>query len=252
MALVTVALPAPVRAQGPLSVEQLIVDDAQWQFTAASRFATAPGPAGEYREAGSSVSLRYGVRRDVELNIGLNRARILGISGTGPAPAATCDLDLGLTWQVRHEDRWPALVLEGRIPLLADGNARQFLPGGYGIAATLYKSIDPLVLSLTAAHRAGPRRTASDSAITPGATWRLEPTINFAVNPAVTLFGGATLSRREGTRAGGARLSDPIHGVGLRGGVAWALGIRSTLFLSAEMASRSGLGAVNLQWMYAF
>jgi hypothetical protein len=106
-----------------------------------------------------------------------------------------------------------------------------------------------LSLSASAILQRGYRR--GDDRIDPGPAWRVDPMVNFAVNPQVTLLGGLSLSRRYATGVNGQPLNDGRERVALLTGVGYALSRRHTVFVNAEISSHASSGA-SLQWFYQF
>jgi hypothetical protein len=241
-------LAGSVAAQSPLSIEQLIVDSARLQLSTAVDFRSVLGPAGERRDSLVTTALRYGVAPGLEVNGAVG----VETRDWGSQSTARQTVSLGANWQLAHEGRLPALVLEGRLDAWSTGEgARGAFPGG-ALAATAYRSIDPVVLSLSALYRVSRSFTTDQGTVAPGGTLRLEPAINFAVNPQVTLFGGIALVANEATRVDGREIFQPGRDVRLRGGFGWSPRDRSTFFVSGELASSELAGGFNVQWLYQF
>ncbi|MEM9760326.1 MAG: hypothetical protein AAF933_13885 [Pseudomonadota bacterium] len=235
-------------AQAPLSIEQLIMDASRWQLTAGIDERSAHQPVGELRDLGLRTSLRYGITAKLEVNAGVSQRRtdrrVPGDFGRD----RTQIISMGSTWLLHPEGRWPALLTEARWDLFLPSARETDRSAGGVFAATVYRSIDPVVLSLRASvHR---RSAFADNGrkVTPGSSWRVEPMVNFAVNPRVTLLTGLTFSRHAATRLDGGRLLAPRHDLRLRLGIGLAPTPGSNLFLSGDIGSAAvGIG---LEWFF--
>lgn len=137
--------PGLTAAQGPLSIEQLIMESSRMQIATGIELLSALSPAGERRDTQVTSALRYGIATDFELNATLGALT----RDDGGQRADRQTLGLGANWQAMHEGRLPALVLEGRLDAISRvaGEDRMFSTGA--VAATIYRSVDPVVLSLS-------------------------------------------------------------------------------------------------------
>jgi hypothetical protein len=152
---------------------------------------------------------------------------------------------------LKPETRFPALLLELRADLAGSGAGSRAGVAGGQLTLTAYKSLDPVVLSLSASamQRRGYRRDGLR--IDPGSAWRVDPVVNFAVNPQITLLGGFSVSRRHATRVDGQWVNDGSDRIALLTGIGYALSRRHTVFVNAEMTGQGSSGA-SLQWFYQF
>ncbi|GAB3311552.1 hypothetical protein [Haliea atlantica] len=257
-------------AQLPLSIDELLVEERVTKLQGSVSFSNQdrvvltvpPGPGqravlapSNTQQQGtvSTVRLRHGLARQLEVHLGANASRL---SGDRQPDRDTWDLSLGANWLVSPDTRTPALLLQGSVDLLGRGA----LPGAtreWGrslrLGATLYRAIDPLVLSVAAQyqHQLAQRTALGD--YRPGSQWVLRPQVNFAVNYRVTLVGGVTLQHRgrdrlaEQTLAGASYLSALNLGLGL------LVGERSTLFADTQITTSGGDGAsLSFEWLYRF
>jgi hypothetical protein len=185
----------------------------------------------------------------VELSARYSRARRNHRFPGADLSSGRDSLILGLNWQLRPEDRWPAVLLELRGEAWQEQDGRRgALPGG-SLALTLYQSIDPVVLSLRGSYRHQRRWRGDGGDIRPGDVWRLEPMLNFAVNPQVTLVGGLGLSRRSATQIGGQALFAPRYGRELVAGIGYAPRRRSTVFVIGSFGDSAAGSGVSVQWL---
>ena len=247
--LVVLAGAGEVRAEQPLNIQQLMADSGSWQIVSAVDYRTLGGPGGVVqRSAQLTGALRYGLSPRVELN-----ARLQSGSGTDRRGEHGRNDDfssaaVGVNWQLKPETTWPALLLEGTAQLysrFASDSAE--LPGAE-LSLTAYKSIDPVVLSLSARYRVRRATDVDGRRYDQSYSWQLAPQVNFAVNHRVTLIGALVLHVNEAARVEGVRWGATGESLALRSGLGFRMGARSTLFVSGDVVAEGGTSGVSLQW----
>lgn len=243
----------PAVASKPLNIEQLLVDRDGWQLATAI----------DYRSSGNSTlrsdrlarvttALRYGLGPTLELNArfqrGSNRRRVGGLQSDDQFSSVA----LGGNWLLREEGAWPALLLEARaVASSRAGGERRSWPSGE-LVLTAYRSLDPVVLSLSAAYVYQRPYKSGLLRVQPGASWSLTPQVNFAVNQRVTLIGGLSVQRRRALRAQGIRLGPDEEDIELRVGLGFGATQNSTWFLLGGLSPGSNGGNLSLRWFYSF
>lgn len=239
-------------AQAPLSIEQLLAPSARWQLvTSIDHASTGATPFEERRSTRGSMLLRYGLSARLEVSGRLTRHLDEQRSPRGRTTRRGRAASIGLAWLVRPEDRWPALLVEAR----ADVQSRVAgSKGGAGeaLAFTTYRSVDPVVLSLSATWAQQRPFRQDGVAVDPGERWRIEPLVSFAVNSRVTLLGGASMTRRTDSRIDGRMVFGPRSTVRYRSGLGYAPDSHNTLFLTADMGGGDAGARIALQWFYEF
>jgi len=101
---------------------------------------------------------------------------------------------LGINHQFSEENDTPALLGFAEISAIenTDMDKFNFVYGKSGqIGFTTYRSIDPVVLSLTAGYRYAGSRNVDGQKIDPGDLLFINPSLGFAINNKVTVSGGA-------------------------------------------------------------
>ena len=159
---------------------------------------------------------------------------------------------VGVSWLAHREKRWPALLLEARVDVTAESDGQRSSGGGGALSLTTYRSLDPVVLSMTAAWERRADFRSAGFAIDPGDRWRLEPLVSFAVNPQVTLLGGASLRYSGASRANGVTAARSMSAVAYRLGVGYAPNPGNTLFLIADGGAAREAAGLSLQWIFEF
>jgi hypothetical protein len=249
-AAVSLLLATSASAQAPLNIDALLVEARRWQLAAAMDYASAvPVPGIEERFAGATLAVRYGLRRDLEVNARWRtRSRQLQAL-PGDDRSVSEHVGMGINWQLKEESATPAVIVEARADMRLRGAGEQPRHAAQ-ILLTAYQSFEPVVVSLTASVDVFPSYAEAAERIRPGANWSLVPQVNFSVNHRVTLIGGLTFNRREETTIAGRPAAPSQERVGARAGLAFAPGGSSRVFLFGDYGAASG--SVSLQWLYRF
>ncbi len=262
-----------VNAQLPLNIEDLLVQPATMTLETGPAFghieeavAVVGSRTGgvalalERRDlelAALTARLRYGLSSTVELSSGLRidqlRMRQRAIADESQNSQV---VDIGVNWLVSRDGNTPALLLQ----LGADvtGNAapgvdERVYGGALRLAATVYRAMDPVVVSLAAGYEYRRRRSVGDLELDPGDTAWVIPQINFAVNERVTLIGGFGVYFRQADELHALPRGERQTLTTLRLGSGVALGKRSTVFLGGDFAASGQRSArFTLDWIYRF
>ena len=132
------------------------------------------------------------------------------------------ELVLGVNHQFSEENDTPALLGFAEISAIenTDTDKSNFVYGKSGqIGFITYRSVDPVVLSLTAGYRYAGSRHVDGQQVDPGDLLFINPSLGFAINNEVTVSGGALFRFRgkdkvEGDNSG-MRTSQTDLGFGL-------------------------------------
>ena len=178
-------------------------------------FMMLPAVVGERQRNSDIFTLtlggRYGVTSETELYSRLTataeNTRILSdINTNSHTSEQLSQLVFGVNHQFSEDNDSPALLLFGEL-VLAENTAIEgaeyvhFKTGQIGF--TTYRSIDPLVLSLTAGYQHSWRRETDGEQVNPGDLLFINPSVGFAVNSQVTLTGGVEFKFRGRDRIDG-------------------------------------------------
>lgn len=262
----------PAQAQLPLSIEELLVEQRtlrlQTSFTYSNSDTAGPAAAGAiaavaptWQQRQLQVStvtsrVRYGLRRDLEINASATRAQM---DWRGPGGAGGSDqhaLALGANWLLSADNRSPALLLTAAVDVLETGWLQPEVRH-YGrtarLGAHVYRAIDPVVLSLAVSQEWRLSRDFADGTLEPGNLLSVRPQVNFAVNHRVTLTGGVSWQRRARDRFDGTTLAGSRHQTGLSMGLGLQASARSTVFVDSHVSTSGDSGAsLSLEWLYRF
>lgn len=266
-------LQAPIAdAQLPLSIETLLMPPStftlstqtHWQESrqpTLSRRITPSGGAllsiGQRRveQSVNAVGARYGFAPRWELNGRLlHRQTRWNDTGGRAGQAKGFSADVGLSWLVRPEHAAPAILVDARLDLLSKAavpDAEQQSLQGAEFGITGYRSLDPVVLSVSARYRRQIEHRATSGGPSTLHSLLLAPQVNFAVNAKVTLVGGLSLQYRDPPldtdTAGGARVD-----TALRLGLGYAASRHSTIFFNTNIATAGRSSGFDLEWLYRF
>ncbi|MBM70687.1 MAG: hypothetical protein CME43_14560 [Haliea sp.] len=263
-------LPSASRAQLPLNIEELLVApntltlQTLFSYSSTDRplSGAAPGafpvPAAnlQTRSATALTRLRYGVGRSVEINADLQRTRVdwqqPAASGGGDEYA----LGVGASWLLSPDTETPALLLSGGVDALATSwlaPGERYSGKALRAGAHLYRALDPVVLSLALSYEWRRPRPVGVRRYDPGDILRLQPQVNFAVNPRVTLIGGLSWQYVGRERLDTAPVAGSLYQTGLTFGLGLQAGPGSIIFVDTRVATSGGRGAsLGVDWHYQF
>ena len=247
--IVVLAGTRDARAEQPLNIQQLMADSGSWQIVSAVDYRTLGGPGGVVqRSAQVTAALRYGLSPRAEINARLHSGSGTDRRGEHGGNDSFSSAAVGVNWQLKPETTWPALLLEGTAQLYSRFASNSAAWPGAELGLTAYKSIDPVVLSLSARYRVRRATEVDGRRFDRSYSWQVAPQVNFAVNHRVTLVGGLVLDVNEAARVEGVRWGSTRESLALRSGLGFRLGARSTLFVTGDIVADGGTNGVSLQW----
>lgn len=279
--------PVWVNAQLPLSIEELLIDQNVLKLEASISHATSaqtvqrldglavenasgkfpfviPRIAQRVSDSTQIVAgLRYGVSRSTELNI---RTRYAYFTFTEPpadgVPSVFNDtgnlqsLTLGANWLASPENGTPALLLSVSLDAIEKSSVDETkaLYGETGrIGATVYKSIDPVVLSVAMGYQFSSSREFIDREFDPGNEFFVSPQLNFAINHKVTLIGGISLRIRQGDEIEGRQVTTSTSSTQALVGLGFTPTVDSTIFIQSRFTTGGDRSAnLSVDWLYQF
>jgi hypothetical protein len=266
-------LPLSAAAQLPLNIEELLVTGSTLKLQTLLGYSstdrvlsggmpvipgTSPLPLVDHqtRSATAVTRLRYGLSRTVEINASVRRTRVdwqrPGASGGGDEYA----LGLGANWLVSPDTKTPALLLTAGLDAVETSwlaPDERYFGKSLRAGAHVYRALDPVVLSLAVLCEWRGARSIGPSRYDPGDTLRLQPQVNFAVNPRVTLIGGLSWQYAEADRVDAVRPAGSLYQTDLSFGLGLQAGRDSIIFVDTRVATSGGRGAsVGVDWHYQF
>jgi len=270
LALVFLAcLSPPVRAQLPLSIEALLVQDHRLSATVIAGRSShrepvlARGPAGaalawrEFTIDQSSVGLRYGVSPRLELNARYEHHSLQwtvdgGVAGRDSAERVV----VGANW-LALRGKAGSLLLDVRLDAAARalGSLDGWQAGAGGsLGATWYRPLDPVVLAVAARYREVRSRRTPLGTLQPAPATTVDASVNFALNRQVTLLGGVALVHQDEAGTPLPRASGGSLRTSLTTGLAYQPVAAATLFLRARLpvGASEGGGGITAELLYEF
>ena len=284
-ALYALLIAMPCRADLPMSIEDLLTErDAfrldfglsyantdtnnasarfEWVQTGTGSFILLPVAVSDRRQnsdvLAATLGARYGVTANTEIY-----SRVTGIVETvriasgGAAAGRTAgrfgQWAVGVNHQFSEDGDTPALLAFAEL-LAAENTAVtgvDFIHGKTAqIGLTTYRSIDPVVLSLTAGYRYAGRRDIDGQRINPGDLLFINPGLGFAVNSDVTLTGGVQFKFQGKDTVAGSGAGIRTSQTGLELGLGYAVAENLTLNFKIR-ANVSGIGGAqsNIDFIY--
>ena len=266
--------PVAAQAQLPLSIDALLMPASTFTVSVQSHWQQRRQPVLARRETRSGAALlsvgysqvgqgvtaigaRYGLAPRMELNARLTHRQTRWRAPGAPAQRAEgYAADVGVSWLALPEQGAPAVLLDARADLVSrpalPGLASQWLDG-VELGVTSYRSLDPVVLSVSGRYRYQrfPERAAFAAPAAHSVV--LSPQVNFAVNANVTLVGGLSMQFRDVSEDSIVAAESRVA-TALRLGLGYAAGRRSTFFLNTHIATSGSDGGAgfDLEWLHRF
>lgn len=278
-------LSSAASADLPLTVESLITDKGKFKVdtslsysnnerqgvmtgepvtiqTGETSFITLPTQFGESKQnidvLVGTLGFRYGVSHKAEVytrsSYLYRNTRLDGLSGTESSNKNRfVDSWLGLNYQFSQDNDTPAFLgfVEGA---LYEKHQKSHSSGkSWKVGATVYRAIDPVVLSLTSSFQWNQKRNDGDVNLQPGNHVSLRPSVAFAVNDRVTLTTGFQWMSRQADRYNNEPQGFRRTSTDVTLGLGYGVSKGNTLNLTFQ-ANASGKGGsdLRLNWLYAF
>lgn len=174
--------------------------------TGESSFVTLPTLIGESRGNNdslvSTLGLRYGLTNKSEIffrtSYLYSSTRNSELSRTTTDSASRfSDAWVGINYQIKEDDRTPALIGFSEIALREKHTKSSSSFHSALLGFTTYTALDPIVFSLTSAYRFNQSRRDGDQDYKPGNLFLIHPGIAFAVNDRITLTTGMQWTNRH-------------------------------------------------------
>lgn len=156
------------------------------------------------------------------------------------------DFVLGINHQLSADNDTPALLVFAEISVLENSatNGTDIVYGKSGqLGFTTYRSIDPVVLSLTTGYRYAGRRDIDGQSVDPGDLFFINPSLGFAINNEVTVTGGVQFNFRGDDEVEGERIGIRTSQTDLDFGVGYSVGEKITLNFNVRTDISSDSGA---------
>ncbi|MBN7795920.1 hypothetical protein [Parahaliea mediterranea] len=262
---------AGIGAQPPLEIENLIAPQHSIKFSVKldylqTRELVNVGPLAlnsknslvqfnRFETASAISQVRWGLGSRVELNASYGHQTLDASMGIGEQGSDREFLLIGGAWEVSPENSTPALVLN--FSLEAAGNSysheKYIYAKTQSVGATIYRSLDPVVLSASANYTNYESRPVGVVQVNPGDVASFHSNLNFAVNHRLSLLGGVGLRIYQPSTLNGMSLSSRETFLLTKLGVGLRLGRQSTLFANTEFTLAGEESAsLMLEWIYQF
>lgn len=206
-----------------------------------------------------TIGLRYGVssKSEVYSRVSYLYSSTRGMDASGSSLSVSSDQFsdawVGVNYQFKKDDQYPALVgfFETALAerLISDVNSfKSFLVG-----ATAYKTIDPMVLSITSAYRHNVSREDSGHSYKPGSIFMVNPLAVLSVNEKIGISLGFQWSVRQKSEVDGQSVGYVRTNTDLIAGVTYGIAKGNTIGLSLRTNSSGSNGAdLRANWLIAF
>jgi hypothetical protein len=221
-----------------------------------------PTSIGESRGNSDSVvgtlGLRYGLTAKAEVffrtSYLYNSARTSDVAGTSSnSESRFADAWVGINYQLKKDDKTPALLGFAEIALREKHSQSSSSFKSALIGMTVYKAIDPVVISLTTAYRFNQSRQDGTRDYKPGNLLLLNPSVAFAVNDRVTLITGMQWTNRQADKWDGSAQGFRRTSSDLLLGVGYGISKGKTVNITFKSNVSGSSGAdLRLSWLHTF
>ncbi len=209
----------------------------------------------------ATLGFRYGLSLETELYsrlTGINSTtRIDSVTGTRTeSDHALGDWSIGINHRFSNDNETPALIgfLEGIVVENTVTDGTNYVNGKtWHAGLTTYRTIDPIVLSLTSGYRYSLARNVEGRKTDPGDIFYFNPNIGFAVNQEVTLSGGLQIRWHTRDRSDGRAQTIDTAQTRLEFGMGYAWNKRLTIHTNVRTDISGDEGAeasINLIWKF--
>ncbi|WP_040886255.1 hypothetical protein [Marinobacterium stanieri] len=273
------------KADLPLTVEELITQKGNMRFdlslsyanrdkedlslsepiviqTGSNSFVTIPTKIGEvksnYDVLVGTLGLRYGVTRDTEIYTRTSymdsSARYsMGSQKSSDGDSHLLDAWVGVNHQFSYDNDTPAVLGFFEAAVYEKHQHENASLKSWGAGLTVYRAIDPVVLSTTFAYRWNQERQDGYLNYKPGNHFLVVPSIAFAVNDRVTLTGGFQWMNRQPDRYEGESSAYRHTTTDLTFGLGYGISKGNILNTTLKVNASGNNGAdLRLNWLYAF
>ncbi|MGO4157218.1 hypothetical protein [Cupriavidus sp. YAF13] len=219
-----------------------------------TQFISLPTSIGESRINSDiiipNIGLRYGLSADAEVygkaTWIAEYSRSQGESGEASNSYSNFnDAWIGLNYRFLRDEKFPALLGFTELALAEKNNHSAIYGRSLSVGATVYRAIDPVVLSLTTAFLHRGRRDIGGNSTIPGSIFIINPQVSFAVNEAVTLSTGLTWRSQAAEKINGMRQGQRNTSSTLNLGLAY-LWNKNTILNLTSRSDVSGKGGTEI------
>ncbi|MBU1668380.1 porin family protein [bacterium] len=200
-------------------------------------------------------TLRYGVTKDIEIFSSLN----MHTSDTHFSNSGQFDtqhekgfnsLLLGATYQIKHENDTPSLLIGTNIDVIDrtnfSGTDKNVNFKGYTFFVTSYYTVDPIVFLVNSSYRYNLEKKYNNHSVENAKQFSLSPQIFFAVNPYTSLSTGVKYNYRGSTRVDNTEVSSSGSSMTYLLGTSYEINAKSTLNIDADYSNSMGISQNSL------
>ncbi len=230
--------------------------------TGINSFVTIPTRIGEvksnYDVLVGTLGLRYGVTRDTEIYartsyMDSSARYAMDNQKSSDSDSRLLDAWVGVNHQFSYDNDTPAVLGFFEAAVYEKHRHDDASLKSWGAGLTVYRAIDPVVLSTTFAYRWNQERLDGDLDYKPGNHFLVAPSVAFAVNDRVTLTGGFQWMNRQSDRYGGESSGYRHTTTDLTFGLGYGISKGNILNTNLKMNASGNSGAdLRLNWLYAF
>jgi hypothetical protein len=205
-----------------------------------------------------TLGLKYGIFANTEIygrsSWFSSANRSSGVSGiSNSSDNGLADAWVGANYKFRDDKKTSAVLGFIETAVIEKHNNNSATMKSWLVGFTTYKSIDPIVLSLTAGYKFSFNRNEQNSTYQPGNYIVMNPSIGFSVNEKITLTTGMQWMNRYSDRVNGVSQSIRQTSTDMILGLGYGVDKNSifNIVLKSNVSGRNGAD-LRATWMYTF
>jgi len=210
-----------------------------------------------------SLSLRYGVTKDIEFFTSAN----LYSSNTHSTLSNFFDtnsnkgfnsLNFGVTYQLKSESETPSLLFGLSINALDRTRFRDMTLvskfKSYRVFTTSFYTVDPVVFLLNASYGVNLKKEFEDTSLDNGDIFTLTPQVYFAVNPYTSLNWGVKYTYYSENKIDGKQISSKSSNVSFLMGMSYEFSAKTIFNINAEYLNANNItqNSISTTFSYKF
>jgi len=201
------------------------------------------------------LTLRYGVTKDIEVFSSLNMyTSDTHFSSIGEFETQSdkgfSSLVLGATYQIKHEDDTPSLLVGTNIDAIDrtnfSGTDKNINFKGYTFFATSYYTVDPVVFLVNSSYRYNLEKKYNNHSVENAKQFSISPQIYFAVNPYTSLSTGIKYNYRGATRVNNKKVSGGGSNMTYLLGTSYEINTKTTFNVDADYSNSMNISQSSL------
>jgi len=206
-------------------------------------------------------NLRYGIKKDLEIysntNFFSSNTRSSDTTFSKKSSNGFNNINLGLSYQIKHEDDTPSLLVSTSTSLtervnFMDNSTEYFSFKNYSISVISYYSTDPIVFLINARYRFSLGKKNKNESIKNGNIFTLSPSVIFAANPYTSLSWGIDYQFKNKDKFNNEIVSNSESSIGYRFGVSYELSLKKYLNIDVSKRDTNDYSSNSINLIFSY